>query len=183
MPIALDQPTQATSSTTAQMGWINPPADVTNAISALQHQCEAWPKTPTNNPFAIVSGSEDAICQAVTGHALFVPEEVASSVFQIGTFMVAAFIVVVIVIAVFVGIIFRLWSKFFGPPRPPKPAKPPFDALTSVVVVLGWFGWLSAAGLVTRYSPFGWSEVFLAAALMWIFVAPHLVSLLRNKAA
>jgi len=75
MSIALDQPAQAPS--TVHMGWANPPVDVTNAVSALQHQCEAWPKTPTNNPFSVVSGFEDSICQAVTGHALFVPEELA----------------------------------------------------------------------------------------------------------
>ena len=180
MPTPLDQPAQATP--TVHMGWVNPPADVTNAISALQHQCEAWPKTPTNNPLAIVSGSEDAICQAVTGHALFVPGELANSILQIGALMIAAFIVGVIVITWSVAVIFRLWSRFFGPPRPPKPAKPPPDALISVVVVIGWFGWLSAAGLVSRYS-LGWVQVFLAATLMWIFVAPHLVSLLRNKTA
>jgi hypothetical protein len=89
----------------------------------------------------------------------------------------------VIVIAGAVGVIFRLWSKYFGPPRPLKPAKPPPDALASVVVIIGFLGWLSAAGLVTRYSLFGWTQVFLAAALMWIFVAPHMVSLLRNKTA
>jgi len=180
MPTALDQPAQAMP--TVHMGWVNPPTDVTNAISALQHHCEAWPKTPINNPLAIVSGTEDAICQAVTGHALFVPEELANSILQIGTLIVAAFIVGVIVIAGFVGVVFHLWSKFFGPPRPPKPAKPPSDALTSVVVVVGWLGWLSASGLVTQYS-LGWALVFLAATSMWIFVAPHLVSLLRNKSA
>ena len=79
----------------------------------------------------------------------------AQSILQIGALVVIAFIVGMIVIAGFVGAVFRLWSKFFGPPKLPNPAKPPPDALTSVVVVIGWFGWLSAAGLVTQYS-LGW---------------------------
>jgi hypothetical protein len=164
------------------MVWVNPPAGVTNAISALQHQCAAWPKTPTNNPLTIVSGFEDAICQAVIGHALFVPEQLANSILQIGGLVVAAFIVGMIVITGCVVGILHVWSRLFGPPRTPKPAKPPPDALTSVVAVIGWFGWLSAAGLVARYS-LGWTMIFLAAMFMWIFVAPHLVSLFRTKPA
>jgi hypothetical protein len=178
VPTALDQPAQAIP--TANMGWVNPPADVTNAIAALQRQCEAWPKTPIDNPLKLVLSSEDAICHAVTGHALFVPDELANSILQIGTFMVATFLVGAIVLAVFVGVVFRLWAKYFGPPRPPKPAEPPTDALTSVVLVIGWFGWLSASALVTQYS-LAWGLVFMAATLMWIFITPHLVSLLRNK--
>jgi hypothetical protein len=87
----------------------------------------------------------------------------------------------VVVIAGAVGFSIRQWAKHF-PPRTPKAAKPPPDVLTSVVVVIGWFGWLSAAGLATRYS-LGGATAFMAAMLMWIFVAPHLVSLLRNKNA
>jgi len=104
----------------------------------------------------------------------------AQSILQIGALVVIAFIAGMIVIAGFVGAVFRLWSKFFGPPKLPNPAKPPQDALNSVVVVIGWFGWLSAAGLVTQYS-LGWGLVFMAATLMWTPLAPHLVLLLRNK--
>jgi hypothetical protein len=179
MPPTLDQSGQAMS--TVHMGWVNPPAGVTNAIAALQHQCAAWPKTPISNPLT-VSGFEDAICQAVTGHALFVPEELANSILQIGTLIAAAFIVGMIVVTGCVVVILHVWSRLFGPQRTPKPAKTPPDALTSVVLIIGWFGWLSAAGLVAHYS-LGWTGVFLAATLMWIFVAPHLVLLLRNKTA
>jgi hypothetical protein len=180
MPTALDQAAQATPPT--HMIWVNPPAEVTRAISALQHQCEAWPKTPTSNPLAIVSGFEDAVCHAVTGHGLFVPEDLANSIMQIGTFAVVAVMFVLFGAVGVVAVVFRLWSTFFGPPRPPKPAKPPPDVLTSVVVVIGWLGWLSAAAMSAPV----WSElstVFLAAALMWTLIVPHLVSLLRNKGA
>jgi hypothetical protein len=179
MPTAIDQPADAMP--TVHMGWVNPPADVTNAIEGLRQHCEAWPKTPIENPLHLVSGTADAFCQAVTGHALFVPGDLAESIFRLGTLMVAAFIVLVVVIAGAVGFSIRQWAKHF-PPRTPKAAKPPPDVLTSVVVVIGWFGWLSAAGLATRYS-LGGATAFMAAMLMWIFVAPHLVSLLRNKNA
>jgi len=179
MPTAIDQVADAVP--TVQMGWVNPPADVTNAIEGLRQHCEAWPKTPVENPLHLVSGTADALCQAVTAHALFVPAELVESIFKLGMLMVAAFVVLIVVIAGVVGFIIRQWAKHF-PPRISKAAKPPPDALTSVVVIIGWLGWLSAAGLVSRYS-FGWSTVFMAATLMWIYVVPHLVSLLRNKNA
>src|SRR5580693_1551423 len=112
MPPTLDQPVQAVP--TAHMVWVNPPAGVTNAISALQDQCVAWPKTSTNNPLTIVSGFEDAICQAVTGHALFVPEELAHSILEIGALIVAAFIVGMIAITGCVVVILRVWSRLCG---------------------------------------------------------------------
>jgi hypothetical protein len=180
MPTSLDEPAQAVSA--VHMRWVNPPADVTDAISALQHHCEAWPKTPVNNPLAIVPGAEAAICQAVTGHALLVPEDLAMSILQIGSLLVGVFIVAVIALAVLAGVVFRMWSKFFGPPRPPKPAKPAPDVLTSIVTVIGWLGWLSASGLAAQYSP-RLMPVFLTAVLMWTLVVQHLVSLLRNKSA
>jgi hypothetical protein len=181
MPTGLDQPAQALQP--ANVGWDNPPADVTNAIAALKHQCEAWPKTPIDNPFHIVSGSEDAICRAVTGHALFVPDDLGNSIMQIGTIMVAGFIVVAIVLAVLTGVAFRLWAKYRPPSTQPKPARPPIDALTAVILLIGWFGWLSASGIAAQYHYLGWGMVFLAAAAMWIYITPHMAFLIRNKSA
>jgi hypothetical protein len=114
MPTALDQPADAMP--TAHMGWSNPPADVMNAIEVLRQHFEAWPKTPIENPLHLVSGTADALCQAVTGHALFVPGDLAESICELGTFMVAAFIVLVVVIAGAVGFMIRQWAKYF-PPR------------------------------------------------------------------
>lgn len=175
MPNALAQAAQ--NGPLMRMGWVNPPAGVTSAISALQHQCEAWPKTPVSNPLALASGTEDAVCQAVTGHAFFVPEDLAPSVVQVGALMIVAFVIGLVSFGALVGFIFYMWVRFFGPPGPRITSH---DPLSSIVVVIGWFGWLSASGLAAHYSG-AWAGVFIAAAVMWIFVTPHLVSLLRNR--
>ena len=177
MPNAIDQPTDAMP--TAHMGWVNPPADVTNAIDGLRQHCEAWPKTPIENPLHLVSGTADAFCQAVTGQALFVPGDLAESIFKLGTLMVAAFILLVVVIAGAVGFSIRQWAKYF-PPRTPKAAKQSPDILTSIVVIIGWLGWLSASALASRYS-LGWMEVCLVATALWTFITPYMVALLRSK--
>jgi hypothetical protein len=105
--------------------------------------------------------------------------DLAASIFELGTFMVVAFIVLVVLIAGAAGFIIRQWAKHY-PPRTPKEAKPPYDMLTSTVLLIGWLGWLSAAALASRYS-LGWSQVCLVATALWIFINPHMVSLLRNK--
>ena len=113
MPTAIDQ--TANPVPTVRMGWVNPPEEVTNAIEALRQHCEAWPKTPVENPLHLVSGTVDAFCQAITSYALFVPAELAQSIITLGTLFLAAFIVLTVVVAGVVGFIIRQWAKHFPP--------------------------------------------------------------------
>lgn len=175
MPTLLDQ--GATTPPTVEMGWVNPPADVTNAIDALRQHCEAWPKTPIQNPFHLVSGIADAACQAATGHAVFVPGNLAEDVFKLGTLLVVAALFLIIVACLATGYIIRQWAKHF-PPR--TEAKRPPDLLTSTVTLIGFLGWLSAAAITVRYS-LGLSEIFLIATALWTLIIPHMVVLLRSK--
>jgi hypothetical protein len=154
----------------ARLGWVNPPADVTNAIAVLKHQCELWPKVPVNT--SMPSGAEDMLCQVVAGYGLAVPANLAEAL----TFLLAEVAVAAMMLVIMIFVVRRAWRYFFGPPQPPKPKADPF---ASLVVVIGLLGWMSAAGLVGNYTQ-GWSLVFMLTAGLWIFAAPHFVVLLRT---
>ena len=136
--------------------------------------------TPIDNPFHLVSGSADALCQAVTGHALFVPSDLAAGVSHVGMFMVLSACILIVAVAFAVGYIVRQWTRHFPPG--PKIAKPPYDTLTSALALIGLLVGFSAAAMATRNttSPV-LAMVYMAATLLWIQVTPHVVVLLRSK--
>jgi hypothetical protein len=160
----------------ARLGWDSPPPpQVTDALAALHSACESWPRTPIGPQAPIIPGAEDAMCQAVMGRALVLPDPHIDHLANLIASGAVSLAVAVIVLGTAVVAVRCAWIRRLAPPQPP------LDQATALLQVLGTLALLTLAARNAGPASIGLPFVFVAAAALWVFLAPSVALLLRKQ--